>query len=228
MNIVYCVTKNYIERCIPSIKSLINYNPKARIFIVTECSESPVELPCKAEIIDISNQDYFTPANCINYGNMFTYVNLLKVCYSDLLPVNKVIHMDADTIINDSLDPFWKTDIAGKWFAAVPEYTGKYKPFGNHYYNMGIALINLQQMRKDKIQPAMIDYLCSVKQPWADQDAWNKYSLEQDKAVAVDVRYNECFATGYTKDPAIIHYCGIKDWYTNRNINRIEYLDKYR
>ncbi len=92
---------------------------------------------------------------------------------------------------------------------------------------MGVALINLQQMRKDKIEPVMVEYLNTVPQPWADQDAWNKYAIEQDKAATLDVRFNENKMTGYTDDPAIVHYCAISDWYSNHGMSRRQYLDKY-
>ena len=196
MNIVYAFTHDYVERALPSIKSLLEHNPKARIFIVTD---GDLDLPY--EIINVKDQQWF-PESGVNFKNPFTYINLLKVCYPSLLPVNKVIHLDADTIICDSLEPMWKTDIKGKWVAAVAEFQGRYKPFGDLYYNMGVALINLQQMRTDKIQDTMVEYLNTVPQPWADQDAWNLYGLKQNKFVMLPVRYNECFCTGRTQPPS--------------------------
>ena len=222
MNIVYTLTSNFIDKAKPSMTSLLGHNPKAKIFLVTETDE--VDLP--VTVINISDQEWFKPGG-VNYHNMFTYINLLKVCYPSILPVNKVIHLDADTIICDSLEPLWKQDVKGKWFAACPEYTGKYRPFGDLYYNMGVALINLQQMRTDKIQDTMVEYLNTVRQPWADQDAWNKYALEQNKHTAFPLRYNENFATGYTDNPAIVHFCGNPNWYKDMTMFRREYLDKY-
>lgn len=227
MNIVYALTENYYNKLLPSMRSLKEHHPDARVFIVCEHSTFPIDLPMKAEIIDISEQTAF-PENGINYNNRFTYINLLKVCYPSLLKVNKVIHLDVDTIIADSIEPLWKTDVRGKWFAAVPETKGWYKPFGDRYYNMGVSLINLLQMRKDKIETTMVEYLNTVKQPWADQDAWVKYGLEADKIVDLDVRFNENQMTGHTDDPAIIHYCAIQDWFTNNNMERHEYLAKYK
>ena len=124
-------------------------------------------------------------------------------------------------------EPLWEMDLSGKWFAACPEYQGKYKPFGDLYYNAGVMVLNLAQMREDGIEQKLVAYLKAFRQPWADQDAWNKYALEQDKAVAFDVRYNENQMTGTTDQPAIIHYCAIHDWCENKGIPRREYLDKY-
>ena len=224
MNIVYALTSNYIYKAIPSMTSLIEHNPKAKIYLLTEQDE--VDLPFDVTVINVSKQYTFLPSSP-NYHNQFTYINLLKVCYASILPCNKVIHLDADTIICDSLEDLWKTDVKGKWFAACPEYTGQYKPFGDLYYNMGVAVINLSQIRKDGIEDAMVEYLNTIPQPWADQDAWNKYALEQDKAVPIDIRFNESHMTGFTDEPAIVHYCGMRDWYENPFIPRREYLNKY-
>lgn len=226
MNIVYALTRNVYHKLLPSVRSLINHNPKAKVYILCEDDVFPYDLPCDAAVINVSDQQYFPPSG-VNYNNQFTYINLLKVCYPYLLKCNKVIHLDIDTIVNDSLEPLWKTDLSGKWFGACPEYKGRYKPFGDLYYNMGVAVINLQAMRKDGIVTNMVEYLNKVKQPWADQDAWNKYGLEQDKAVTIPTRYNENVMTGYSDDPAIVHYCSIGDWYENRSMDRREYLDKW-
>ena len=226
MNIIYALTRNVYHKLLSSIRSLVEHNPKAKVYILCEDDAFTHELPCNATIINATGQDYFHPGG-VNYYNMFSYINLLKVAYPELLKANKVIHLDIDTIICDSLEPFWKTDLKGKWFGAVPEYHGNYKPFGPVYYNMGVAVINLRQMRQDGIVPTMVDYLNTVPQPWADQDAWNKYGIEQDKAVAVDIRYNENVMCGYTDNPAIVHYCSIPNWYENHSMDRREYLDRY-
>ena len=227
MDIVYAMTRAVYHKIIPSLRSLAEHEPDASIIILCEDDELP-DLPCKAEVINISEQAWF-PRSGVNYWNPYTYINLLKVRYPSILHwMNKVIHLDIDTIITDSLQGMWETDVAGKWFAAVPEYRGAYRPFGPVYYNMGVALINLEQMRRDGIESVMTDYLNTIPQPYADQDAWIKYGLEQDKIALLDLRYNENMVTGYTDHPAIVHYCAISNWWEDRGIYRHEYLDKYR
>lgn len=233
MNVVYSVTADYIPKIFPSLLSLVVHEPNVHVYLVTE--KDAVELPSKIKrlmtygltVINISDQTDF-PKHSVNYDNAFTYINLLKVCYASILPVDKVIHLDADTIINGRLFPLWETDLTGKWFAACPEYRGRYKPFGETYYNMGVAVINLAQMRADQIEKKLVDYLNSFRQPFADQDAWNYYALKENKAVPFPIRFNENFATGYTDDPAIIHFCGSVNWWTSEVMFRKEYLDKYK
>ena len=224
MNVVYSLTRNVYDWLLPSIRSLAKYNPSARVFILAEDNELPFDLPIKAEVINISGQKYF-PNIAKHRSEAFGgYINQLKIWYSDLLPVNKVIHLDIDTIICDKLDGLWKTDINGKWFAAVPESQTWYRPFGDKYFNMGVALFNLQQIRKDKKQQEMTDFLLTTNQPYADQNAWNKFG----KPAILDLRYNESKVTGKTDDPAIVHFCAIPDWWTNKKMFRREYLEVYK
>lgn len=224
MNVVYCVTESFIDKIKPSIRSLRKFN-KCSIYVITETDDVDID---NVHVINIKGQEWFTPSNCVNYNNMFTYIGLLKVCYQSLLPCKKVIHLDADTIVNDSLKPMWDIDLDGKWYAMCQEHRGRYKPFGEKYYNAGIMVINLDQLRKDKVQGEMVNYLRTVRQPWCEQDAFNKYGLENDKIVDMDVRYNENMMTGFTEHPAIIHYCAVGDWWTNQNMGRVEYLNRYR
>lgn len=227
MNIVYALTRNVYHQLIPSITSLVEHNPDAKVYILAEDDEIP-GLPCDATVINVTGQKWF-PESGVNYNNQFRYINLLKVRYPSILSkLQKVIHLDIDTIICDDLTDLWKTSVTGKWFAACPEYTGRYKPFGDLYYNMGVAVINLQQMRKDGIEEQMTEYLNTVPQPWADQDAWNKYGLAEDKIADLPVRFNENRMTGYTSDPSIVHFCSISNWWEDHSIYRHEYLDRYR
>lgn len=226
MNIVYAMTHHVYEWILPSIRSLAEHHPDARVFILAEDDELPFSLPMPAEIINVRDQTYF-PETGVNYNNSFKYINLLKVRYPSILPVRKVIHLDIDTIVCGSLDGLWKTDLTGKWFGAVPEQQTWYRPFGpKPYYNMGVAVLNLYQMKKDGAEEPMQEYLNTVKQPFADQDAWNKYA--DGHAVAVDNCYNESKPTGRTEHPCIVHYCGMKDWFTRADMPRIEYLNRYR
>ena len=227
MNIVYAMTHHVYPWILPSIRSLAEHHPDARVFLLAEDDEMPFDLPMPVEIINVSGQTWF-PESGVNYNTPFKYINLLKVRYPSILPVDKVIHLDIDTIVCDDLTGMWETDLTGKLFAACPEILGTYRPFGETYYNMGVAVINLAQMREDGIEHLMTHYLNVIRRPFADQDAWNKYAIREDKAVALDVRWTESKPTGCTPRPAIVHYCGIGDWFTNRDMFRVSYLNRYR
>ena len=227
MNVVYAMTRRVYEWILPSLRSLAVHDPNTNVFILAEDDALPFALPVEAKIINVSGQTYF-PKTGVNYNTDFGYINLLKVRYPSILPVDRVIHLDIDTIVCGSLQALWDTDLTGKWFGAVQEYRANYRPFGEKYYNMGVSVINLSQMREDRIEPVMEYYLNNVKQPWADQDAWNRYGLEAGKIVPLDVRWNESPVTGETDHPSVVHYASIWGWFEKPDMWRKDYLDKWR
>jgi len=220
------MTRNVYEWILPSIRSLAEHNPDARVFILAEDDSLPFNLPIKAEVINVTGQTYF-PKNGVNYTSYFKYINLLKVRYPSILPVDKVIHLDTDTIIRKSLEPLFNTNLCGKWFGAVPEYRGNYRLVGDKYYNAGVLVLNLAQMREDGIESEMTDYLNTSKQPFVDQNAWNWFGVTRDKVVELDLRWNESRVTGFTNNTRIIHFCGDRDWFTNQDLYRSEYIRRY-
>ena len=225
MNVAYCITYDYVDKIKPSIRSLREHNPDVNIYVVTETPYIDIK---GVKVVNVRDQRWFMPETCVNYFNMFTYIGLLKVCYPTLLDCDKVIHMDADTIICDSLEDMWNIDLTDKWYAMCNEQYGQYKIFGDKYYNAGVFVLNLEQMRKDGIQDQMVEYLNTVPQPYCEQDAFNKYAIEQNKIVEMPIRFNENGVVGKTDNPAIIHYCGYVDWWNNPYMDRVEYLNRYK
>ena len=225
MNIVYSLTRNLYPCLECTIKSLLEYNKDVKVFVLAEDDELPFEIPCEHEIINMSQQKYFL-GDCANIRNSFTYMAMLRVCTADIIKEDKVIQLDIDTIVCDSLEPLWNTDLTGRWVAWCQEYYGRYKPYGDKYYNFGVAVLNLEQMRKDNAVPFMVKELNKHRFNYIDQDVMNLFAVP-DKSVDISVRYNESFCCGYTDNPAIVHYAGFPDWFTNMAVPRWEYLAKY-
>jgi lipopolysaccharide biosynthesis glycosyltransferase len=131
-----------------------------------------------------------------------------------------------DTIVADNIDELWDVDLEGRWFAAVLEDKSTYKPFGPVYYNIGVTMFNLKQIREDFADDLMIYTLNTRKMPYIDQDAWNLYW--RNKSVQIPGRFNESIVTHQSGKPAIVHYAGVKNWQTNGDMKRAEYLKEAR
>ena len=224
MNIVYALTRNLYSYLKPTLTSLLEHNQPEKIYILAEDDELP-GLPDNAEVINVSKQKWFPPDNP-NMKSQFTYMAMCRACYCELLPVDKVIQLDIDTIICDSLEPIWNIDLTDKWFAACPEYLGLYNPFGKQYYNIGVCVYNLEQMRKDNAQDQLVNILNLNKLFCLEQDAINYLGVPK-KVKDIPVRYNESFCCGYTDDPAVVHFAGWPDCWTNKTLFRHEYLERY-
>lgn len=221
---VYSGTRNLYADMVTAAKSLVANSSVGRVHFLVEDSEFPLELPGIVECHDVSGQTWFK-AGCANIKTHFSYMSLLRVCYTKLLPdVDVVLQLDVDTVCVDDVDEVWETDLCGRWCAMCYEELGTFKPYGPRYYNAGVALMDLARMREEGADDKLIKFLNERKVPYIDQDAFNYFHSIAD----MDPRYNECFVTGYSEEPAIVHFAGHGDWQTTNRVARREYLKKYR
>lgn len=230
MVVVYSATRNLYPYLREAIASLLDHNTPRRIIVLAE--DDSIDIPFTGvEVINVSGQQYFPPDSA-NYHGAFTYMSMMRLLYTELIPdESKVLQLDVDTIVCDSLQPIWDIDLTGKWFAAVPEYKGTYKPFGDYvlYYNVGVMVLNLEQIRMDNIVPAMVAELNRKRYWCTEQDVWNLFAVETGKTKELDVRFNETKFTGTTNKPGIVHFAGEKNWMNcGADLFRREYLERYR
>ena len=218
MRIAYAVTRTWYGKFLPSLRSLTEHND-ADVIVLAEDDKLPIDVP----VINVSKQDWF---NGLNANTVFSYMSLMRLVLADLIKDDRILYLDADTIVLDSLLPIWETDMEGKWWGAVPEYYGNWKPYGPRYYNAGVSLYNLAQMRKDHAVEQLVQELNTNQLLYPDQDAMNKLCIP-DRVVPLPVRYNECFCCGQTHNPAIVHYAGYGRWWEGF-APRAEYMWKYR
>lgn len=224
---VYSGTRNLYPDMVTAAKTLVKHSSVDKIYFLIEDDKFTEKLPDIIETINVSGQQYF-PKRGANFRTQFPYMSLLRVCYTKILPesVEKVLQLDVDTIVADDVDELWDVDLEGKWFAAVMEDRSVYKPFGPVYYNIGVAMFNLKQIREDFADDLMIYMLNTQKFPYIDQDVWNMHRYGKD--VQIPGRFNESRVTHISDRPAIVHYAGVKNWQDNEEMDRHEYLTEAR
>jgi lipopolysaccharide biosynthesis glycosyltransferase len=108
-----------------------------------------------------------------------------RIFLPELLPdVDRILYLDADLIVVDSLTPLWALDLRGFWVGAVTNVfqdNHLHRPAalglaGPHvYFNAGVLLMNLAEMRDDRRTEALLDYGVrnAERLEWRDQDALN-------------------------------------------------------
>lgn len=230
--VVYAGTRNLYEQMVWAAKSLMANNSIDRVYFFIEDDAFPYELPERITCINVSDviKEKF-PDNGVNAKTHFTKMALIRVCYTSILPddVDTVLQLDVDTVVLGDISEIFNTDLAGKWFAACWERFSGYDPYhSGHYYNVGVCYFNLKQMREDKAEFQLVNWINNVKANCVEQDALNYLGAMRGKAVDLDYRYNENRATGYSDNPAIVHYVGYMDWITNPRLPRREYLKLYK
>lgn len=225
MNVAYYLTRNLYPYLLPSVMSLLDHNPNAKVYIFCEDDKLPYDVPKNCKVINVSNQEYIKRSSP-NWNNWFSWMTVTRVATSKFLPkVNRILMIDVDTIVNDDLSEMYNIDMGENWFAMVDEVNGQYKPYGDKYYNAGVCLMNLKQIRKDHADDEMIELLNRKKLNYIDQDAMN--ILGKGKIIDLQYRYNENRASINSDNPAIVHYVGIREHW-KPGIPRAEFYQKYR
>jgi lipopolysaccharide biosynthesis glycosyltransferase len=103
----------------------------------------------------------------------------------DLLPnVSRVLYLDADVLVLESVAPLWELDMTSKAVAAVTNVLGPESidrpnpldiPGSQGYFNAGVMLMNLDLMRREQTSRAVLEYgrANADELVWRDQDAFN-------------------------------------------------------
>ena len=154
--------------------------------------------------------------------------------------IHKVLFLDGDIIIRNSLIPLWDTDISDVAIGAIPDMGDANMSFYNRlqydsnkgYFNGGVLLINLDYWRTHNVLERLLDYLSKYPNRILlnDQDVMNV--VLQDEKMNLPLKFN--MQEGYLyynnsdfewrkygdelnealTNPTIIHYTHkIKPWY---------------
>lgn len=168
-----------------------------------------------------------------------TYYRLFLLEY---LPetVDRILWLDADTIVLQPLNDFYYKDLTGFWFSAVPdpiEYIEAFYSYANFckkrislssdkkYVNAGVILFNLEELRKSQEFQSqnLIQKIQEVNTPFFDQDLLNILGHNADKILIDEDRtynfpvYN--FPDEWLGQHTVLHFLGnAKPWQYNSDI----------
>jgi lipopolysaccharide biosynthesis glycosyltransferase len=108
-----------------------------------------------------------------------------RIFLAEMLPwVERMIYLDSDLIVLDSLVPLFETDLEDNWVGAVTnifQWNHVQRPAelglaGTEvYFNAGVLLMDLDAMRRNNLGEVMLEYGIENAEriEWRDQDALN-------------------------------------------------------
>jgi lipopolysaccharide biosynthesis glycosyltransferase len=106
-----------------------------------------------------------------------------RIFLPELLQAERVLFLDSDTIVVDSLAPLWRTDLGDSCLGAVTNVwqwndVGRELRLGlpeGSYFNAGVLLMDLARMRADGCSAELLDYGTrhATELSFRDQDALN-------------------------------------------------------
>lgn len=159
-----------------------------------------------------------------------TYFRLVA---PQLLPQNieEILYLDADIIINSSLQDLYFCLSEDEVVAAVVDINlidraRDVLNIEHDYFNAGMLMLNLNTWRKNNIGDLAFDFLdksSPLESVFNDQDALNGVlGKEQIKLLDKNFNYQTCQVQNdevngeVLSSPAVIHYTGVdKPWYSN-------------
>lgn len=162
----------------------------------------------------------------------------------------EVLYLDSDTLIRPGLENICGIAIDHCYAAVVKDMSaslGKHmQELGlNNYFNSGVMYMNLQKMRKDGIEKALLNWKINEKQHvFMDQDAFNavfgsdvifvhpKYNLIYDmfrkytsSEIASFYEIEQSAAAALYKTAAVLHMAGArKPWKEQESEQLVEWL----
>ena len=248
VNIVLNTDLQYVVHCCTMLSSLFenNINIKFNIHVISggltasfindirNLVEEKYSQKLYLYIIDSEALNYFPKYKNSHISQAANY----RLFVDKILPsdIDKVLYLDCDLIVNNSLEPLWSIDISDCPIAAVEDmWSGKDdnyirlgydKKYG--YFNSGVLLINLKWWRENNICNNFIEYLkCHDNLKFVDQDILNGMFYNNRKLLSFKWNVQDGLLRrkpkvressmpklqNEIKCPAIIHYTGSrKPW----------------
>jgi len=136
--------------------------------------------------------------------------------------IDKILYLDSDLIVRQSLDKLWNTDVTDRPLAAVADLGETFRaeelglPIGTKYFNSGVMLINLHFWRLHGVYDKLTSLIKhnNGKLKYWDQDALNMMFANDWIELPVLWNVQKNFQKNYwPHEPVIAHFCGdIKPW----------------
>ncbi|MBU0631308.1 glycosyltransferase family 8 protein [bacterium] len=255
-NIVFTADNNYIQHLAVTLVSLLenNKDEKFKLFIfssdITDANKEKIAqiikpYNCEVEYI-VFDRKIFEHIDAGRYS-IATYYRLLMPKY---LNVDKLLYLDVDMVINDSIKELYETDIENYYVAAV-EDAWRDKAYRNRlgmsedakYFNAGVLVVNLKRWREENLFDVFIEYEknSKIELESHDQDIFNaifngnwkrlplKYNQYEknpdlDKHNLLKI-FTQEEITEAQEHPVIVHYIGgRKPWhYRNEHVQKALY-----
>lgn len=232
MNIVYAIDSNMVGPLGVSLKSLAVAHPGSLPQVFVLCGEVPSAdqdrlrqfatgqgLPIV--LIEVPTEALRAKRNSLPGGHV-TFASLIRLVMGEVLPaeLDRVLYLDADTLVMRPLHALFDVDMADATVAAVATPMSHLEHLGVEpatYVNTGVMLVDLQKWRKRGIQQACYD---AIERHAADLHYWDQCALNlslSGQLMLLDRGYNYIFDSRISSPnfelPHIVHYAGAnKPW----------------
>lgn len=177
MNVVYSSDDNYVQHAVTSIVSLAQNNKnfkKINIYLI----ENNISIEKRNQVENLIEKYEQLSLEWINFSKWLKRLKLnmqwdisisayARLFISEMLDKNidKILYLDCDIIVNQSIYDLWNMDIKEYYIGAVQDAVNDNTKnsvgieSGQPYYNSGVLLINLKKWREDNISEKFLQFI---------------------------------------------------------------------
>ena len=211
VNLVYMTDAKYLPYMMVSLNSAIknkSAESKYHIHVIgKDLDEEDISSLKTMETQNVSIDVYRSREYDLDYKHLGRFesfkVSLQKIFIADYLPyLNKVLYLDADTLVQEDLSEVYDINISDKYAAAVrdglmyqfPEHVAAINPqHKDFYFNSGIMLLNLEKIRSDDIMRRTVIYFNTHNEIFGDQDVLNMVFGKEVESLSYKYNCNSVF-----------------------------------
>lgn len=249
--VFFAVDNGYIPFLSVALRSLIDNTSKENIYAIkilytNVTEENKIKIKkyetenISIEFVDLNKQleEIKEKLYTRNYFSITTYYRLF---IPELYPeYDKAVYIDSDTVCLSDIAELYNTDMGDNLIAGIPDgviqaidifkdYVERVVGVAdyNNYFNAGVIVMNLKELRDYKFEEKFIYMLEKIKFEVAqDQDYLNR--LCKGRVKILDYSWNRMPVMGKTEGKInLIHYnLGAKPWYFD-NVVYQEYFWEY-
>ena len=165
---------------------------------------------CSVKIIQMDSRFDKIPNKTGYIANACAY----KMCLGEILPeYKKILYLDTDIIVFGDLSEFYDTDMEDAYIGGVNSvYHYLYRrelleklmiPDLSYYINAGVMVMNLDKIRKDKIQPKLTKLIGTYNDS-VDQHIFNRVCYGHIKLVPQTYNTNKTHENIYESSLALL------------------------
>jgi len=169
----------YAPHSVVTLLSVLDHTPNARLFALIPSTfrqgdAMKVTVGPALTLIRVDESRFATLKGWAG-GSLATY---LRLSMGDVLPIPRVIYLDADLVVRTDLTPLWSVDLGDSIIAAVPDVAFADRArlglaADEPYFNSGVGVIDLNRWRSQAVGDRVVTLARDNpdRLTWADQCA---------------------------------------------------------
>ena len=209
MVICMCCTKDWYVYLVTELYALFKHNKVKKVYLFIEDDDIPYLKDDRIECINVNKLPKIINETSPNYNTPYSRMSFLRCCFTKYLKEDKILYLDADTLVVDNIEELWNIDMGDNVLIGVHEPGEWNKHLGTYglddkYINSGVLVMDLKKLRDERLDDAMIYLLNNKYYAFPDQDVINL--ICRNRIHYVSNIYNSSETTGMVDIAKIIHY----------------------